>query len=144
MNAHVFDELSRRLSAGLPRRGTVTLLTGALASLILRAAPPAAAACKKVGRNCDRNGDCCEGARCKNGTCKCRSGRTNCDGLCYRLNTDEAHCGACGNACASGETCCDGACFDLDRDEDHCGSCDVECVQGQVCSDGRCNNFGGN
>lgn len=36
--------------------------------------------------------------------------KTNCDGTCFDLTTDQAHCGACGNTCAGSDICFDGVC----------------------------------
>jgi hypothetical protein len=40
----------------------------------------------------------------------CASGYTQCDLSCFDLETDPAHCGACGNACAPGVACVSGSC----------------------------------
>lgn len=80
----------------------------------------------------------------------CASGQQLCSGACVDVQSDEAHCGACGNACAAGQSCeagqcqapqpqcttgqtlCGGGCVDLQTDSNHCGAC------GQVCPSGRC------
>jgi hypothetical protein len=40
----------------------------------------------------------------------CPSGQTSCTGTCRNLQTDTAHCGACGNSCTSGQSCQNGRC----------------------------------
>jgi hypothetical protein len=45
---------------------------------------------------------------------KCKRNTTRCNGKCVNTNTDEKHCGACGNRCASGEQCLNGRCFSDD------------------------------
>ncbi|MDP3213039.1 MAG: FG-GAP-like repeat-containing protein, partial [Deltaproteobacteria bacterium] len=77
----------------------------------------------------------------------------DCGGACRDLQTDNAHCGACGNACPPGNTCAAGACAvscgaGLDQcgatcvnrqtDNAHCGACGTRCAAGQVCSGGVC------
>ena len=122
------DRLSRALAATPNRRGVLRGLAGALGlALAGRAGPAAAVDCEKVGRPCERNADCCEGERCRDGVCECRPGYAECNRRCYVLATDALHCGACGNACGAGETCCGGACVGLDGDADHCGGCGERC-----------------
>jgi hypothetical protein len=113
-------------------------LAAGLALPLIGRAPRAAASCKKVGKKCDKNKDCCDGAECKGGQCACKSGRAECDGKCYKLDTDENHCGDCDTACAAGETCCDGACVDLESDAANCGSCGTTCAEAVACVAGVC------
>ncbi len=40
----------------------------------------------------------------------CRTGLSECDGVCVDLSSDEANCGSCGNACAAGVECVAGVC----------------------------------
>ncbi len=84
----------------------------------------------------------------------CSPSRTNCSGSCVLLESNPAHCGACGNACASSETCasgmcvaamtcppgqddCGAGCIALTGDE-HCGRCGNACDEGARCMDGSC------
>jgi hypothetical protein len=114
MNERRFDTIARGLAGPLPRRPLIGVLAGALtAAWVL---PEQALACKKVGRKCDKNKDCCDGARCKggkNGKCRCKGGFTKCGKQCYNLDKDEQHCGACDNACAEGDSCIDGSCAEF-------------------------------
>ena len=115
MDPRSFDAFARQLTTGLPRRRTLALLAGAVASLFARGADTVEAGCKKVGKKCDKNKDCCDGAKCKKDTCKCKSGKTECGGKCYDLGKDEKHCGSCGNGCIGNELCTSGVCIDPAR-----------------------------
>jgi hypothetical protein len=148
MTMHRFDAFVRRLPANIGRRNALALLFGAIAASV--AAPRTALACKKVGKKCDKNKDCCDGAKCKGGKCKCKAGFAKCDERCYKLESDERHCGACGIACAPGEQCCTffepggstAQCYDLLTHTTACGlTCDtvVNCFNtGQICVNGVC------
>lgn len=116
-----FDSVTRAFATS--RRSTIrTFLGAAMGALItFRGGEEAAAGCKKVGKKCDKNKDCCDGAKCKGGKkgkCRCKSGRSDCDGdgKCESLDEDNANCGVCGNACAVGEACCDATCIDVQDD----------------------------
>jgi hypothetical protein len=80
-------------------------------------------------------------------------GTAYCDGSWAQLETDRAHCGACGVVCIAPQaTCvlgecrcpgdrgleCDGRCVDLARDPEHCGACGRPCGRGGRCVDGAC------
>src|SRR5687768_1596346 len=104
MNGYWFDKWTKRFETGLPRRTTVALLSGAVAAVFVDDKRSAMAGCNKVGRKCDKNKECCDGARCKGGKkskCRCKSGLKECPGekACKNLNTDLKHCGTCGNDC---------------------------------------------
>ena len=105
------DTLGKVMAASPDRRvllrGVVAILGGLTAG---RRGEVAAAACKKVGRGCARNSDCCDHATCKQDECACKNGFDDCDGACVKLATDEKHCGRCDRRCAGGETCRDAAC----------------------------------
>lgn len=120
MDGFRFDALTRWLASGITRRRIAA--SGPLAALGLFVAEhqPTSAACKKVGKKCKNNRDCCAGAKCKNKRkCQCKSGFSKCNKRCYDLSRDASHCGACETTCASGD-CRDGVCA--------CGS-------GNVCPD---------
>jgi hypothetical protein len=160
------DALARLVAGGVPRRRLLGGLTAGLAAPLLEWFGARAAACNKVGRPCERNADCCEGARCGGGECVCKAGFDQCAGRCYDLDADEggaavatrraprarpaapAQCadprttpttaGACGNACGAGQTCCEGTCVNLQRNEDHCGICRRACSSPFTCCGGDC------
>lgn len=78
----------------------------------------------------------------------CLPGSVDCGSGCVDLDSDQLHCGACGNACDAGEACsagtcsltcqngltnCGGTCRDLQSDPNNCGACGNRvafCVQG--------------
>jgi hypothetical protein len=141
-----FDLLTRTFITS--RRSTMrTFLGGAMGALIaFRGGEEAAAGCKKVGKKCDKNKDCCDGAKCKGGSnkkkgkCRCTDGLKDCDGTgtCASLAEDDANCGTCGNACAAGEACCDATCIDVESDRANCGGCGAACGDAEVCNSGTC------
>ena len=143
MDASRFDTFTRELTAS--RRSTLKSIVGVAAGLIFSSgvADDALAGCKKVGKKCDKSKDCCDGGKCKggkNGKCRCKSGLDDCDGdgRCESLETDNANCGACGNACTAGEGCCDAACVDVQTDRANCGGCGVVCGAPEDCVSGSC------
>lgn len=73
---------------------------------------------------------------------QCNSVDDDCDGTIdngFVLATDEANCGACGNACTGARnTCCNSGCVDTRVDTEHCGGCGIECGATDVCCDGEC------
>jgi hypothetical protein len=88
---------------------------------------------------------------CEDAECVCPPGKTDCDGICTDLETDESHCGVCDNTCEQtkicdkaecscrpGETECAGVCTDLTSDEGHCGTCSTVCTNNLNCLDSRC------
>lgn len=146
MTERRIDEIARALASGFPRR---RLLRGVVAGLGIPllggplAAEPARAACKKVGRRCDRNNDCCDHAACTNDECTCRTGFRDCNGECVDLDKDEQHCGRCDKQCRRAETCCDGECADVQTDADHCGGCGRRCARSESCVAGVCTTADG-
>jgi hypothetical protein len=138
MDSRRFDTLTRTITNS--RRGTIrSLLLGTVGVFAAcQRAPNVAADCKRVGQNCDRNSDCCTGATCKNGKCRCKSGRTECSGKCFDFDNDEEHCGDCTTPCAAGESCCSGQCVDLQSSRDNCSACGVSCAADEICFEGAC------
>ncbi len=98
MNGQRFDALARALSGTQPRRQGVGGLMFAGATALLLPVGSLAGNGKKVGKKCDKNKDCFDGAKCKKDKCKCKSGLTECGGKCYDLDNDEKHCGGCNNS----------------------------------------------
>ena len=80
MDADRFDAIARTL--GTTRRSTLHLLAGgALGGLLaLLGHGEATAACRQVGKPCTRSGQCCTGARCKRGKCRCKTTHVPCVG----------------------------------------------------------------
>jgi sulfatase modifying factor 1 len=68
----------------------------------------------------------------------CAAGQTACGGRCVDMQSDVAHCGACGRACGAGQSCCAGTCVNLQTDRGNCGTCGRSCPTGEVCSMGAC------
>jgi DNA-binding beta-propeller fold protein YncE len=81
----------------------------------------------------------------------CPVGEVECGGRCVSVLSDDANCGACGNACGAQEACvagtcscgpdttaCGDACADLRSDPDHCGDCGTTCAGTDVCSTSAC------
>lgn len=82
---------------------------------------------------------------------RCLEGGDQCDGLCFKLQTDPRHCGRCGNQCAAGDPCnvgqcgcssglkaCSLVCTNLQYDQYNCGACGNSCEPGRYCSSGAC------
>ncbi len=100
-------------------------------------------------------------AVCMAGGCRvstCNTGFADCDGMpsngCEQsVRSDNANCGACGNACTSGRSCTNGACvcpsgqtfcmasnacLNLQSDNNNCGACGNACGGGTSCQMGVC------
>ena len=129
---------------------------------------PRGEACDGLGldEDCDGladEGDLCPGdTRCHERICQCLDGRqTRCGSACIDLQSDPAHCGACGNGCVGEEVClagscqvapcpagllrCGSACVDTATSLSHCGACGVICAAPASatasCAAGSCNVF---
>jgi hypothetical protein len=118
MDHRSFDRFVGLIGDAIPRR--LLIAAGAATLLPALGGPESALACKKVGKKCDKNKDCCDGARCnggKRGKCRCKSGFTKCSGakVCKNLRNDSKHCGACNTACDAGESCCSRVCRSPDE-----------------------------
>jgi stigma-specific protein Stig1 len=136
MQDRSIDAFARNLARGVGRRRVAVGIAGALTGALV--GPNAAFACKKVGKKCDKSGDCCHGAKCKGKNCVCKGTLGDCDGKCVDVLTDVEHCGRCDKACAAGETCCRGACADLQSDDGNCSACSTRCAADRECVAGRC------
>ena len=113
-----FAAWTRSLISPRSRR---SLFAAGLTTALFNWPSPGAARCNRVGANCERGGECCTGARCRRGRCRCKSGWTACGKYCRRLASDPANCGACGETCSTG-CCAGGAC------REPCGDlCCAEC-----------------
>jgi hypothetical protein len=140
MNTSRFDGFLRRVTQALSRRQILSAFTLVLTpGLIL---PEHALACKNAGKKCDKNKDCCDGARCKGGKkgkCRCKSGLNECGGKCQNLDTDGNHCGSCNAGCATGIPCTNGACCvpitrAFEESRGSCASSDACCDAGTCCT----------
>jgi hypothetical protein len=96
--------------------------------------------CAQLGDRCAADGDCCSNF-CNAGGCDkltCPAGQALCQNQCFdtrQFDTDNANCGACGNACPAGQFCSNGACGSCAQLGDRCG------VNGDCCS-GFCDQGG--
>lgn len=148
MDGHRFDEMTRRLGAGLSRRQLVRGLlggAGALAgSTVLKQVGSAQGPC--IGRPCTDQGDCCTAFSCSTeGICVCFSGHALCPETdsCYPIE------GGCCDAsqCGSGQACESNSCVNIDPcDGVQCGPCEFcddgdcisNCSTGQTCVNDQC------
>jgi hypothetical protein len=83
--------------------------------------------CRRLGRECRRDSQCCSGNCVRRGddkVCACPEGKSRCGDRCVNLQRNERHCGECFNRCAEGQECDHGVCG---------GGCD-----GQICGDSCC------
>src|SRR5688500_2504247 len=99
-----FDELTRGLASGtLSRRRALRLMGaalvgGTLASLGIGEAAADPPGCKRKGKNCKRDTQCCSGV-CSNGTCAtCPADRVLINDTCVKI-------------CAGSEDCAGGRCL---------------------------------
>ncbi|MCK6513039.1 hypothetical protein L6R29_24175 [Myxococcota bacterium] len=90
-------------------------------------------ACKASTEICNGLDDDCDGVIDNN--CTCPSGQTRCGSICVDLQTNNDHCGACGQKCGIGTGCKAGSCKPVVPPP--CAS-NADCAAGQVCSNGQC------
>src|SRR5215218_5421273 len=112
---------------------------GALLGAGLASVPGVAWAndCRRLGRECRRDFQCCSRNCVRRGddkVCGCPEGQTRCNVRCVNLQTNERHCGSCGNRCDEGEQCVGGACTPT------CGANGDSCTEGTQCCSGNCVN----
>jgi len=113
---HSFDELAKGLATGTLSRGkAIRLVGGALLGAALGSFPGVAWAddCRRLGRECRRDSQCCSKNCVRRGddkVCGCPEGKSRCGLRCVNLETNENHCGECFNRCAAGQECVDGVC----------------------------------
>jgi hypothetical protein len=139
-----FDELAKGLATGaISRRKALRWMGGALIGAALASFPGVAWAndCRRLGRECRRDSQCCSRRCIRRGddkVCACPQGQSRCGDRCVNLKTNENHCGSCAKRCGSNQTCCNGNCVNLQRKERHCGSCFNRCDEGEECVRGVC------
>lgn len=81
----------------------------------------------------------------------CVPGLTNCDNICFDLESDPEHCGTCDGVCREDEVCSEGmcqcdasetrcglSCVDMALDDQNCGGCGVVCGAIELCQAGEC------
>jgi hypothetical protein len=123
---HSFDELAKGLATGTLSRGkAIRWMDGALLGAALASFPGVAWAndCRRLGRECRRDSQCCSRNCVRRGddkVCGCPEGKTRCNDRCVNLQKNENHCGECFNRCQTDQTCVGGVC----------------CPDAQVCSTG--------
>jgi hypothetical protein len=115
-----FDDLARGLADGTLTRGKALRLMGAalvggsLGSLGIGEASAAPGGCKRNGKACKKDTQCCSG-NCVGGVCSsCPSGTTTCGTEC----------------CAGGQECVGGVC------QSGQPICTPSCPEGEVCTEG--------
>ena len=144
MDGEGFDCITRAMTKSSSRRSAMRLLGGGALAAALAGfgAREAAAGCKLVGEKCASRDDCCSNSRCKNKTCTCQEGFTNCSGRCRDLNNSRTSCGICNRRCQSNEVCQSGDCcrpsFTLCTDVCQAGSDCSACCSGFCFSDNTC------
>jgi Stigma-specific protein, Stig1 len=133
-----FDELAKGLATGTLSRGKALRWMGsALLGAALASVPGVAWAnddCRRLGRECRRDSQCCSRNCIRRGddkVCGCPTGRTRCkDDRCVNLETNERHCGECFNRCAEGQECVEGKCSGGEPICDPpCTDAEHECVE---------------
>ena len=110
------DELAKGLATGTLSRGkAIRWMGGALLGAALASVPGVAWAddCRRLGRECRRDSQCCSRNCVRRGddkVCACPEGQTRCNDRCVNLQRNVRHCGECFNRCAEGEECVRGVC----------------------------------
>lgn len=149
MDSSRFDDVTKALATGQPRRQIVKGLAGsALASVLawFGMGETAAARCRDVGENCRANADCCERnciqtdensrqCACPTGTQLC-PGTRRCVGLCTGGQIFNATTCAC--ECPPGTQLCNGTCVNptcaIQGQQFNPQTCQCQCPSGsQVC-----------
>src|SRR5215218_10285042 len=103
------DELAKGLASGTLSRGkAIRWMGGALLGAGLASFPGVAWAndCRRLGRECRRDFQCCSRNCVRRGddkVCGCPEGQTRCGVRCVNLITNERHCGSCFNRCPEGQ-----------------------------------------
>jgi hypothetical protein len=69
--------------------------------------------CRRLGRACRRDSQCCSKNCIRQGdnkVCACPDGKTACNERCVNLETNDNHCGECFNRCDEDVECVNGMC----------------------------------
>jgi hypothetical protein len=110
------DELAKGLATGTLSRGkAIRWMGGALLGAALASVPGVAWAndCRRLGRECRRDSQCCSKNCIRQGdekVCACPEGKTPCNERCVNLERNDNNCGCCGNRCADDQECVGGVC----------------------------------
>src|SRR5215218_3735742 len=129
------DELAKGLASGTLSRGkAIRWMGGALLGAALASLPGMAWAddCRRLGRECRRDSQCCSRNCIRRGddkVCGCPEGKSRCNDRCVNLQKNEHHCGECFNRCEEGQECVGGMC------EGSCPPGDTVCG-GDCCPEG--------
>ncbi len=147
MDPSSFDRISRVFATAPNRRTALAGLSGAVAGLLSRLGPGSVAAqaepeiCRPFGKACfpDRGLDCCRGATCQEGRCRCPKRTRRCGNRCVPRSK------CCHSSeCPNNQVCANGRCRcrpDQNRCQRRCiskGACCDGCPAGEVCVDGTC------
>jgi Stigma-specific protein, Stig1 len=129
------DELAKGLATGTLSRGkAIRWMGGALLGAALSSVPGVAWAddCRRLGRECRRDSQCCSRNCVRRGddkVCGCPEGKTRCNDRCVNLDRNENHCGECFNRCEQGQECMNGVCGG-----GVCTPCGTQCcTAGETC-----------
>jgi hypothetical protein len=111
------DELAKGLATGNLSRGkAIRWMGGALLGAALASIPGVAWAdddCRRLGRGCRRDSQCCSKNCIRQGdekVCGCPEGKTACNERCVNLDRNDNHCGECFNRCDEEVECIEGVC----------------------------------
>jgi hypothetical protein len=135
------DDLAKGLASGTLSRGkAIRWMGSALLGAALASVPGVAWAndCRRLGRECRRDSQCCSRNCVRWGddkVCSCPTGQDRCGDRCVNTQRNERHCGECFHRCEEGQECvgggCEGSC---PPGETVCGGdC---CPEEQVCMPG--------
>jgi hypothetical protein len=137
------DELAKGLATGTLSRGkAIRWMGGALLGAALASLPGMAWAndCRRLGRECRRDAQCCSRNCVRRGdhkVCGCPEGKTRCGVRCVNLDRNERHCGECFNRCEEGEECVAGECQGEGGCPPGTTECGTQCCQtGETCLQG--------
>jgi hypothetical protein len=135
------DELAKGLASGTLSRGkAIRWMGGALLGAALASVPGVAWAddCRRLGRECRRDSQCCSRNCIRRGDdkiCGCPQGQSRCNDRCVNLERNENHCGECFNRCDEGQECVEGVC----GGEPMCVPTGSTCNADSECCSGICN-----
>jgi hypothetical protein len=131
-----FDELAKGLATGTLSRGkAIRWMGGALLGAALASVPGVAWAddCRRLGRECRRDSQCCSKNCIRRGddkVCGCPEGQSRCNDRCVNLDRNENHCGECFHRCDQGQECVRGECQGGEP------ICNPPCPAGEECTEG--------